>query len=271
MPAADPGVTAKEIKLGYISPETGAAASISKNGIKGFEARIKAQNAAGGCNGRTITYVTADDASGGGNLTAAKDLVENQDVFAIVNQSPFAFLTFRYLLENGVPMVGAGSDGTYYMQKGNENILSSGGNSLVFGDVIYDTAAKAMKQAGAKKVAALAYGAASSSVASAKAFMNYAVPGAGLDPVYTNTAIDFGAQDVVAVGARHQELGRRRGVPADGGGDEHRGGAGPAAERRRHEGVGARRPGTARTSSTRPSRRTSRRARSSSTATSRSN
>ena len=70
------------------------------------------------------------------------------------------------------------------------------GNGILFGDVIYDTAAKVMKQAGAKKVAALAYGAASSSVASAKAFMNYAVPGVGLDPVYTNTAIDFGTPDV---------------------------------------------------------------------------
>jgi branched-chain amino acid transport system substrate-binding protein len=194
--ASDPGVTAKEIKLGYISPETGAAASISKNGIKGFEARIKAQNAKGGCNGREITYVTKDDASGAGNLTAAKDLVENEGVFAIVNQSPFAFLTYRYLLDNGVPMLGAGSDGTYYMQKGNENILSSGGNGILFGDVIYDTAAKLMKKTGAKKVAALAYGAATSSVASAKAFMNYAVPGVGLDPVYTNTAIDFGTPDV---------------------------------------------------------------------------
>ena len=194
--SSDPGVTAKEIKLGYISPETGAAASISKNGIKGFEARIKAQNAAGGCNGRKITYVTRDDGSGAGNLTAAKDLVENEGVFAVVEQSPFAFLTYRYLLENGVPMIGAGSDGTYYQQKGNENILSSGGNGILFGDVIYDTAAKAMKQAGAKKVAALAYGAATSSVASAKAFMNYAVPGVGLDPVYTNTAIDFGTPDV---------------------------------------------------------------------------
>ncbi len=189
-------MTAKEIKLGYISPETGAAASISKNGIKGFEARIKAQNAKGGCDGRKITYVTRDDASGAGNLTAAKDLVENEDVFAVVNQSPFAFLTFRYLLENGVPMIGAGTDGTYYQQKGNENILSSGGNGVLFGDVIYDTAAKAMKTAGAKKVGALAYGAASSSVASAKAFMNYGAPAAGLDPVYTNTALDFGSPDV---------------------------------------------------------------------------
>jgi ABC-type branched-subunit amino acid transport system substrate-binding protein len=53
-----------------------------------------------------------------------------------------------------------------------------------------------MKKAGAKKVAALAYGAAQSSVASAKAFMNYAVPGVGLEPAYTNTAIDFGTPDV---------------------------------------------------------------------------
>jgi branched-chain amino acid transport system substrate-binding protein len=195
-PAADPGVTAKAIKVGYIYPATGVAASISKNGINGFKARIAAQNAQGGVNGRKIEYVAKDDGSSAQNLTAAKDLVENEDVFAVVNQSPFAFLTFRYLLEQGVPMIGAGSDGTYYMQKGNENILSSGGNGLVFGDVIYDTAARLMKMAGAKKAAALAYGQASSSVASAKAFMNYAVPGVGLDPVYTNTAIDFGTPDV---------------------------------------------------------------------------
>lgn len=195
-PAADPGVTAKEIKLGYIYPATGVAASISKNGIRGFEARIKAQNAVGGCNGRKITYETADDGSSAQNLTAAKDLVENKNVLAVVNQSPFAFLSYRYLLEQGVPMIGAGTDGTYYQQKGNENILSSGGNGVLFGDVIYDTAARAAKMAGAKKVAALAYGQASSSVASAKAFMNYAVPGVGLEPVYTNTAIDFGTPDV---------------------------------------------------------------------------
>ena len=196
VPATDPGVTAKAIKLGYIYPASGVAASISQNGIKGFQARIDRQNAAGGVNGRKIEYEAIDDMSSGANLTAAQDLVENRDVFAVVNQSPFAFLTYRWLLEHDVPMIGAGSDGTYYQQKGNEDVLSSGGNGLVFGDVIYDTTAKQMKLAGAKKVAALAYGAASSSVASAKAFMNYAVPGVGLDPVYTNTAIEFGSSDV---------------------------------------------------------------------------
>jgi branched-chain amino acid transport system substrate-binding protein len=194
--AADPGVTAKTITLGYIYPATGVAASISQNGIKGFEARIARQNAEGGVLGRKIRYETIDDASSSANLTASQDLVQNRNVFAVVNQSPFAFLSYRWLLEHSVPMIGAGTDGTYYQQKGNENILSIGGNAVVFGDMIYDTSARAMKLAGAKKAAALAYGAASSSVASAKAFMNYAVPGIGLDPAYINTSLDFGSPDV---------------------------------------------------------------------------
>ena len=37
----------------------------------------------------------------GANLTAAKDLVENRNVFAVVNNSPFAFLAYRYLKDAG--------------------------------------------------------------------------------------------------------------------------------------------------------------------------
>ena len=194
--AADEGVTGKTIKLGYIYPATGVAASLSANGLKAFQARIDRQNAQGGVNGRKIEVVSRDDASSGANLTSAQDLVLNEHVFAVVNQSPFAFLSYRWLLEHNVPMIGAGSDGTYYQQKGNENILSSSGNSLPFGDVTYDTPARVLKMLGAKKVGVLAYGSASSSVATAKAFMNYAVPEVGLDPTYTNTSVDFGAQDV---------------------------------------------------------------------------
>jgi branched-chain amino acid transport system substrate-binding protein len=196
VPAADPGVTAKSIKLGFIYPATGVAAPISATGITGFKARIDAQNAKGGVNGRTIEVVDKDDASSGANLTQARDLVENEHVFAVVNNSPFAFLTYRYLLDAGVPMIGNGVDGTYYQEKGNEDILSSGGNATPFGDLTYDGAARVMKMLGAKKVGALAYGAASSSVSSAKAFMNYAVPKVGLEAVYTNTSIDFGSSDV---------------------------------------------------------------------------
>ncbi len=191
--AADEGVTSKAIKLGFIYPATGVAASISKNGLQAFQARIDRQNAAGGVNGRKIEVVARDDASSGQNLTAAQDLVENQHVFAVVNESPFAFLSYRWLLDHNVPMIGNGADGTYYQQKGNEDILSSSGNSLPFGDLTYDSPARVMKMLGVKKAGVLAYGAASSSVATAKAFMNYAVPAVGIDPTYTNTTVDFGS------------------------------------------------------------------------------
>jgi ABC-type branched-subunit amino acid transport system substrate-binding protein len=196
--AADEGVTGKTITLGFIYPATGVAASISQNGLKAFQARIDRENAKGGVNGRTIKVISRDDASSGANLTASQDLVENQHVFAVVNESPFAFLSYRWLLDHKVPMMGNGVDGTYYQQKGNEAILSSGGNGNPFGDLTYDGAARIMKLAGAKKIGVLAYGAASSSVASAKSLMTYAVPEVGLDPAYTNTSIDFGASDVGA-------------------------------------------------------------------------
>jgi branched-chain amino acid transport system substrate-binding protein len=196
--AADEGVTNKTITLGFIYPATGVAASISANGLKAFQARIDRQNAQGGVNGHKIEVISRDDASSGANLTAAQDLVENQHVFAVVNESPFAFLSYRWLLEHHVPMIGNGVDGTYYQQKGNEDILSSTGNGNPFGDLTFDFPARIMKMLGVKKVGVLAYGAASSSVATAKALMNYAVPEVGLDPAYTNTSIDFGTSDVGA-------------------------------------------------------------------------
>ncbi len=196
--AADEGVTAKAVTLGFIYPATGVAASISQNGLAAFQARIDRENAKGGVHGRKIEVVSRDDASSGQNLTAAQDLVENEHVFAVVNESPFAFLSYRWLLEHGVPMIGNGVDGTYYQQKGNEDILSTTGNGNPFGDLTYDSPARIMKMLGVTKVGVLAYGAASSSVATAKALMSYAVPEVGLDPAYTNTSIDFGTSDVGA-------------------------------------------------------------------------
>jgi ABC-type branched-subunit amino acid transport system substrate-binding protein len=192
----DPGVSAKAVKLGYIFSQTGVAGSTFKNAGKACQARIDRQNAQGGVNGRKINIEIIDDASTGANLTATQDLVQNRDVFAIVNNSSFAFLSYRYMLEQGVPMVGGGFDGTYYTQKGNEDIISALGSGTPFPGLSYTTSPKVMKQLGATKTAALAYGASASSTASAKTLQQYAVPAAGLDPVYTNTTVDFGSTDV---------------------------------------------------------------------------
>jgi branched-chain amino acid transport system substrate-binding protein len=192
----DEGVAAKSVDIGFITSKTGVAGSTFVNADKGCKSRIDRQNAAGGVNGRKINVDYVDDQSGGANKTGSQDLVQNKHVFMIVNDSPFAFLTYQFMLDSDVPMIGGGFDGTYYGAPGNENILSAGGNVVNANGVSYTGLPQLMKKMGATKVAALAYGISASSTAAAENFMKYSVPSAGLKPVYTNTTVDFGSTDV---------------------------------------------------------------------------
>ncbi len=191
-----PGVTDKSVKFGFIYSGSGVASSTFQGSDKACQARVDRQNREGGVNGRKIEIEVIDDKSSGANLTAAQDLVQNRDVFGVINNSSFAFLSYRYLKDAGVPMVGGGFDGTYYGEKGNEGILSALGNSAPFSGLAYDNLTKLMKKAGAKKLAGVAYGASASSSASAKTTVNIAGPAQGLDPVYLNTTVEFGTSDV---------------------------------------------------------------------------
>jgi ABC-type branched-subunit amino acid transport system substrate-binding protein len=192
----DPGVTAKSVKLGYIFSETGVAASSFKNAGKACQARVDRQNAQGGVNGRKIEMEIVDDQSSAANLTAAQDLVENRDVFAVVNNSSFGFLTWRYLKGANVPLIGGGYDGDYYSHPGNEDLISALGNVSTEPGLTNSVFAKAIKMLGGTKVAGLGYGASPSSANSVKANMDYAMATEGLESVYTNTSIDFGSSDV---------------------------------------------------------------------------
>jgi branched-chain amino acid transport system substrate-binding protein len=191
------GVTAKEIKVGYIYARAGAAGSTFENAADGFNARVKAENAKGGVNGRKIVPVIADDSGQSNNLVSAQTLVQNEKVFLVVNNSPFAFLSYRFLLDNQVPMVGGGYDGNEYGQPGNEKLISILGNiSPVYGAQYKGGFVELMKKAGAKSVGAVSYGLSASSTAAAKNLQKYAVPQAGLEAAYTNTTVDFGTTDV---------------------------------------------------------------------------
>ena len=59
--AADPGVTATEIKLGNTNPYSGPASAYGTIG-KAIGAYFKKVNEEGGINGRKINFVTLDDA-----------------------------------------------------------------------------------------------------------------------------------------------------------------------------------------------------------------
>jgi branched-chain amino acid transport system substrate-binding protein len=192
---AAPGVTDKDITIGYITSESGAASSIYSNSGKACQARVDAQNAKGGVNGRKINLQVIDDKSAN-NLTAAQDLVQNRNAFMVVDNSALAFLTYRYLLDAGVPMIGPGFDGTYYFDKGNENVISGVGNQASLPGLTYDTPIRVMKKLGASKVASVGYSVSPSSSEAATLTSNVAAPALGLKGVYVNNTLDFGSTDV---------------------------------------------------------------------------
>ncbi len=191
------GVTNDSVKLGFIGSETGVASPNFQDTGKACQARVDAQNAKGGVNGRKIELEAVDDMSSGANLTAAQDLVKNRKVFAVINNSSFAFLSYRFLLSSGVPMIGGGFDGNYYSQKGNEDIIDAGGNgSPPPAGIIFTNGTDVAKKLGAKKIGSVGYGVSPSSSGVAKDTQKYAAPASGLKPVYLNTAVDFGTTDV---------------------------------------------------------------------------
>jgi len=93
-------------------------------------------------------------------------------------------------------MIGGGFDGNYYYNEGNENIISGLGNGTPVPGLTYDTTTKIMKEMGAKKVAAVGYGASPSSSESAKATETFGADAQGLEGVYLNNTLEFGGTDV---------------------------------------------------------------------------
>ena len=190
-----PGVTPESVKIGFITSKSGPASSTSGNSDAGCKARVGRANATGGVNGRKVDVLYVDDQTSA-NLQQAQQLVQNDHVYMVVNDSAIVFLSYRWLLDHDVPLIGGGFDGNYDGAPGNEKVISAFGNSPPVAGIQTTLTPKIMKSLGATKVAALGYGSSPSSVTNVKTFMQYAVPGVGMEPVYTNTSVDFGTADV---------------------------------------------------------------------------
>lgn len=84
-PRADPGVTAREVKIGGSVPLSGIAGAFASV-ARGAEAYFRYANARGGVNGRRISYVYLDDANQvQETIQATRRLVEEEGVFAVFN------------------------------------------------------------------------------------------------------------------------------------------------------------------------------------------
>jgi branched-chain amino acid transport system substrate-binding protein len=112
-----PGVTPTTITVGELGPLAGPVAPSFASIFAGFQARIDELNAAGGIDGRKVVIVSAND---GGldptqNLTAAKELVEQQHVFAVMEATDIDEGSGAYLNQAGVPVVGYNVSNTWGM------------------------------------------------------------------------------------------------------------------------------------------------------------
>jgi ABC-type branched-subunit amino acid transport system substrate-binding protein len=108
--ASSPGVTASTINLGIIVPLDGPAAELGKPLYRATQAYVNALNARGGIHGRLVQLflqtacINCEDE----NLLAAKALVEQKHVFAVVNtyMNTYAFgAAINYLNQQHVPLI----------------------------------------------------------------------------------------------------------------------------------------------------------------------
>ncbi|MFI8371623.1 ABC transporter substrate-binding protein [Streptomyces sp. NPDC085466] len=105
------GVTADTIKVGGIVSMTTASGYSKKDTDLGARARYDRANAEGGVNGRTITYLGAEDdgQDPARNLAAARKLVQRDQVFAVAPMSSVTFAGADFLDDRKVPTVGWGT------------------------------------------------------------------------------------------------------------------------------------------------------------------
>ena len=96
-----------------------------KTADKTCDARVKRQNKAGRCQRAQDQRGGERDQSSGANLTTTKDLIQNRGAFIVVNNSSGAFLSYRTMLDNNVPMVGGGYDGDCSGCPGAESIFNA--------------------------------------------------------------------------------------------------------------------------------------------------
>src|SRR6201990_3461685 len=103
----DTGATDTEIKIGNIMPYSGPASAYGVIG-KTEEAYIKMINAAGGINGRKITFISYDDAySPPKAVEQARKLVESDEVLFIFNSlgTPSNSAIQKYMNSKKVPQI----------------------------------------------------------------------------------------------------------------------------------------------------------------------
>ena len=187
------------ITIGYITSQTGIASSTFADGAAGAQARIDAQNAAGGVNGHKLKLVAEDDTSSPTtNQTAAQDLVQAKGAFGVIDFSSFTFAAAKYLNQQGIPVTGSEFDGPEWGMQPNTNMFSyTPATYTPFNGNYYNYLAgiaKFLKQQGVTHMAGLSYGISPSAQRAVNQLLT-AMKNVGVPTCYNNSTVPFGAVD----------------------------------------------------------------------------
>lgn len=153
-----PGVTAKEIRVGGVIGKTNPTGRPYEDAAKGAQAYFDMVNRKGGVHGRKFKIVAMldDTTRDSKNLLAARSLVEEKKVFAVVPMATQTFASAQYLADKGVPTFGWNIQADW--SKG-PNLFGEKGSWLCFGSSCLNLApAFIATREGAKSVGTLAYG-----------------------------------------------------------------------------------------------------------------
>jgi branched-chain amino acid transport system substrate-binding protein len=103
----DPGVTDSDIKVGVIAVESGPQATSFGSAVDGIKARIDKANQESELGKRKITLVERDDTGDQTrNTEVARDLVEQEKVFGIIEVTSVSGGSAPYLNEQKIPVTG---------------------------------------------------------------------------------------------------------------------------------------------------------------------
>ena len=203
----DPGVTDDTIKIGVISILSGAQAQSFAPGTEdGLRARIDRANRDGELGDRQIELVIKDDqANQANNLTAAQQLVEEEEVFGIIELSNASDGSARYLNREGIPVagwhLGQKEWGIY------ENMFSWRNSQPPNPQKVFTSRnADVMKALGARKIALVG-----SNIGSSAIFMDQIETAVnktkGMEAVYKTTDVTAEQQDFTGIAAAIKDSG----------------------------------------------------------------
>ena len=190
------GASPSPITIGVIISLSGSVSANvpASKALGGLIARVNVQNDHGGVNGHQIKLKVVDDQStSGGNALAAKVLVDQDHVFAVMDESTLAFGGAKFLQQQGIPVVGAGVDGPEWGEQPYSNMFTT--ESLVstpFNGTYYtySTLGKFFKSIGITKLAGVGYNI-PAAVQAQKAMFD-AAAAAGIKKCYDDSSVPLG-------------------------------------------------------------------------------